>query len=53
MGQNIQLQAVALGLASVVIGAFDDEVVREILGIEKQARPLYVIPLGEPKAKDR
>jgi SagB-type dehydrogenase family enzyme len=52
VGQNIQLQAVALGLASVVIGAFADEGVGEILGLERQIRPLYVMPLGKPQAKD-
>ena len=52
MGQNIQLEAVALGLASVVIGAFADEGVGEILGLERQTRPLYIMPLGKPQAKD-
>jgi SagB-type dehydrogenase family enzyme len=52
VGQNIHLQAVALGLASVVIGAFADEGVGEILGLERQIRPLYIMPLGKPQAKD-
>ncbi len=47
-GQNIYLQAVALGLATVAIGAFYDEQVREVLRLDKQYRPLYIMPLGRP-----
>ena len=47
-GQNIYLQATALGLATVAIGAFSDEQVREILRLEKQYKPLYIMPVGRP-----
>ena len=47
-GQNIYLQAVALGLATVAIGAFYDEQVREVLRLDKQYKPLYIMPLGRP-----
>lgn len=47
-GQNIYLQATALGLATVAIGAFNDEQVREILRLDKQYKPLYIMPLGKP-----
>jgi SagB-type dehydrogenase family enzyme len=47
-GQNIHLQAVALGLATVEVGAFCDEEVREILGLEEQINPLYIMPVGRP-----
>jgi SagB-type dehydrogenase family enzyme len=47
-GQNIHLQAVALGLATMEIGAFHDEEVREVLGLEEQIKPLYVMPVGRP-----
>jgi SagB-type dehydrogenase family enzyme len=47
-GQNIHLQAVALGLATVEIGAFCDEEVREVLGLEEQIKPLYIMPVGKP-----
>ena len=47
-GQNIYLQATALGLATVAIGAFHDEAVREVLRLEKQLRPLYIMPVGKP-----
>jgi SagB-type dehydrogenase family enzyme len=45
-GENIHLQAVALGLATVEVGAFQDEEVREVLGLEEQFKPLYVMPVG-------
>lgn len=48
-GQNIYLQATALGLATAAIGAFDDEQAREALGLEKQYRPLYIMPVGKPR----
>jgi SagB-type dehydrogenase family enzyme len=47
-GQNIYLQATALGLATVVIGAFYDERVREVLRLDKQYKPLYIMPVGKP-----
>ncbi|MBC8275376.1 MAG: SagB/ThcOx family dehydrogenase [Chloroflexi bacterium] len=48
VGQNVSLQAVALGLATVMVGAFEDEEVRKALKIEEQIKPLYIIPVGEP-----
>ncbi len=48
VGENIHLQAVALGLATVEVGAFDDEGVREVLGVEEQIKPLYIMPIGKP-----
>jgi SagB-type dehydrogenase family enzyme len=48
-GENIHLQAVALGLATVEVGAFHDEEVRKILGVGEQIKPLYIMPLGKAK----
>lgn len=47
-GQNIYLQAAALGLATVAVGAFNDEQVREVLRLDKQYKPLYIMPIGKP-----
>jgi len=47
-GQNIYLQATALGLATVAIGAFNDEQVRKVLRLDKQYKPLYIMPVGKP-----
>ena len=46
VGQNIHLQAEALGLGTVVIGAFMDGEVAEILHLPDRHRPLYVMPVG-------
>lgn len=47
--QNILLQAVALGLGGVPIGAFHDEAVQQALGCPADHRPLYIIPIGVPR----
>jgi len=44
--QNVYLQAVSLGLGTVVVGAFDDEQVRKILGMPRDEQPLYIMPVG-------
>jgi SagB-type dehydrogenase family enzyme len=44
--QNLCLQAVAMGLGLVTIGAFHDEDVAELLGRPADENPLYVIPVG-------
>ncbi|MBA7624820.1 hypothetical protein ES703_32234 [subsurface metagenome] len=46
-GENVSLQAVALGLATVMVGAFDDEQVSAVMGLAKEVKPLYIIPLGK------
>jgi len=47
--QNVHLEAVALGLSSVPIGAFDDDQVKTVLKLSKKIEPLYIIPIGYPK----
>jgi len=47
--QNLHLQAVALGLGSVPIGAFDDDAVKKVLSLPKDHQPLYIIPVGHVK----
>lgn len=44
--QNVYLQAVSLGLGTVVVGAFDDGKVKELLGAQEE--PLYIMPVGIP-----
>jgi SagB-type dehydrogenase family enzyme len=48
VGQNVSLQAVALGLGTVMVGAFEDEEVRKVLALEEQIKPLYIVPMGKP-----
>jgi len=47
--QNIELEAVALGLASVPVGAFYDDEVKKVLDLPKNIDPIYIIPIGYPK----
>jgi SagB-type dehydrogenase family enzyme len=47
--ENLLLQAVALGLGGVVVGAFYDSRVREVLGLPIDHEPLYLIPVGYPR----
>jgi SagB-type dehydrogenase family enzyme len=47
--QNLLLQAVALELGAVPIGAFHDDQVKEVLSLPADQQPLYLIPVGHPK----
>ncbi|KPK25391.1 MAG: hypothetical protein AMJ61_12145 [Desulfobacterales bacterium SG8_35_2] len=47
--QNLCLQAEALGLGSVTIGAFTDHEVARILQMQKGEAPIYIIPVGQAK----
>lgn len=44
--QNVLLQATALGLHSVIVGAFDDHAVQDSLGLPADCAPLCLIPVG-------
>ena len=44
--QNIYLQAAALNIGMVTVGAFSDDQVKSIMGMLKDEVPLYVIPVG-------
>ncbi len=46
--ENLLLQAVALGLGAVVVGAFYDEQVSAALRLPEDEQPLYLIPVGHP-----
>jgi SagB-type dehydrogenase family enzyme len=46
--QNVCLQAVALGLGAVPIGAFSDGSAARILGLPPAQTLLYLLPVGEP-----
>ena len=46
--QNVFLQAAALGLGAVPIGAFDDSRVKKVLGSPPDEQPLYLLPVGKP-----
>ena len=46
VGQNIFLQAEALGLGAGIVGAFDDDRVAETIGASPKHEPLLVMPVG-------
>ena len=44
--QNVCLQAISLGLGTVVIGAFNDKEVKKVLKLEADEWPLCIMPAG-------
>ncbi len=45
--QNVCLQANAMGLGTVTIGAFRDDAVKRILKMPEEEEPLYILPVGK------
>jgi SagB-type dehydrogenase family enzyme len=46
--QNVLLEATALGLGAVPVGAFDDGAVRAVIGASADEAPLYILAVGHP-----
>lgn len=49
VAENIMLEAVALGLAAGIVGAFSDEAVAKQAGINESEIPMLVLPVGHEK----
>lgn len=49
VAQNLLLQAVALGLGGVPVGAFHDAEMQKVLSLPAEEQPLYLIPVGHPR----
>ena len=47
--ENLHLQAVALGLCTVIIGAFVDEEVHRVMQLPPDEHPLLILPVGWPR----
>jgi len=45
--QNVCLQAISLGLGSVVIGAFNDAEMKHVMKLDKDEQPLLLLPVGK------
>ena len=45
--ENVFLQTVSLNLSAVVIGAFHDEEVKTVLGLNANEEPLLLMPIGK------
>ncbi len=48
VGENIYLQAESQNLGAVVIGAFYDDWVQQLLSLPENENPLYIIAIGRP-----
>jgi SagB-type dehydrogenase family enzyme len=48
--ESLMLQAVALGLATTMVGAFSDDGVARLLHLGAHEVPLCLIPVGKPQA---
>ena len=46
VGQNLFLQAEALGLGAGIVGAFVDYSMTQVLGLPKEHEPLLIMPVG-------
>ena len=46
VGQNISLQVISLDLGTVVVGAFNDDRVHQIINMADDEVPLYIMPVG-------
>ena len=44
--ENVHLQVTGLGLGTVIVGAFEDDEVRRIMGMEQSEHPLVLMPVG-------
>ncbi|MBM3330831.1 SagB/ThcOx family dehydrogenase [candidate division WOR-3 bacterium] len=49
IGENVHLQCEALGLGTVMIGAFQDGRVKKLIGTGRE--PLYIMPVGRKRSR--
>ena len=47
--QNLYLEATALDLGTVAVGAFYDEEVKRVLHLREKETPIYLMPVGKPE----
>lgn len=46
--QSIYLQAESLGLGTTLVGAFDDNEIKNFLNLDENESPLAILPIGKP-----
>lgn len=49
IAQNVLLEATAMGLVGVPVGAFDDRRVSAVLELRDELAPVYLLPIGHPR----
>jgi SagB-type dehydrogenase family enzyme len=47
IAQNLHLQAIALGLDSVAVGAYKDNAVAEAVKLPEEIEPVYIVTIGK------
>jgi len=50
IAENIYLQSTALGIGTVLIGAFNDQEVKKVIALPSDESPLAIMPLGKMPA---
>lgn len=48
IGQNLYLQAEALGLRTAMVGAYQDQLLGQVLNLPPSHEPLLIMPVGYP-----
>jgi SagB-type dehydrogenase family enzyme len=51
--ENLMLQAAAMGLGSVPVGAFEEDEVAEVLDLPKGWIPYLIVPVGVPAGREK
>jgi SagB-type dehydrogenase family enzyme len=51
IAENVYLQGLTLGIGTVIIGAFNDKDVKNVLGLPEDENPLVIMPLGQMQKK--
>ena len=46
--QNVYLQAAALTLGTTIVGAFQDDKLKSVMGLPDSVEPLAILPIGHP-----
>jgi SagB-type dehydrogenase family enzyme len=48
-GQNVYLEAAALGLGTTMVGSFQDSTLASVVGLPSGQRPVAIMPVGRPR----